>query len=202
MKYSSCLKKACLLFALLLGAGCASNTPQAFYYTLTSIEDEKGSRRTEPDSEDLLIGIGPVKFPDELGRPSIVTRSSRNQLLINEFHRWGGSLEKIFTRVIVDNMSFLMKTDHVMARPWERYFKPDIRIALDVHGFGGRLGEYGSANVTWMVFMEGRDQPVIVRRSFIKEVVKDTSYDSLVAAQSRVIGRLCRQIFEAVSGVE
>lgn len=144
--------------------------------------------------DDLSIGIGPIKFPDELDRPSIVTRSGQNQLEVNEFHRWGGSLAKNVTQVVVENLASLMKTDKVMARPWERYFKPDFRIALDIRQFDGRLGEYVLLKTTWSVFKKEKDLPALVHRSIIKEAVADDSYAALVAAQSKAIYRLCQQI--------
>ncbi len=107
-------------------------TPQALHYTLSSIEDDVTASQSTASPGDIRIGIGPVKFPDELDRPSIVTRSSRNLLKVNEFHRWGGSLENNFTQVMVENLAILMKTNQVMARPWEPYFQPDVRIALNV----------------------------------------------------------------------
>jgi uncharacterized lipoprotein YmbA len=186
------------LLITLLGAGCTGKTPQSVYYTLNAAEDTDVAFQLTAPLKDILIGIGSVKFPDELDRPSIVTRSGQNRLEVNEFHRWGGSLEKNFTRVMVENLSTLMKTDQVMTRPWERYFKPDVRITLDIRQFDGRLGEYAALNLTWMAFEKNKDEPTIARRSNIKEPVTDSSYDALVAAQSRATSRLCQEIAEAL----
>jgi len=188
----------CLLIAF-VGAGCTGKTPQAVYYTLNVTKDADAPLQVTAPAQDILVGIGSVKFPDELDRPSIVTRSGQNRLEVNEFHRWGGSLKKNFTRVVVENISIFMKTDQVMARPWERYFQPDVRITFDIRQFDGRLGEYAALNLTWMVFKKKQEEPLIVRRSHIKEPVTDNSYDALVAAQSRAISRLCREITEAWS---
>jgi uncharacterized lipoprotein YmbA len=185
---------ALCLFISLLGAGCTGKTPQSVYYTLNAAEDAGVILQATAPPKDIFIGIGSVKFPDELDRPSIVTRSGQNRLEVNEFHRWGGSLKKNFTRVVEENISILMKTDQVMARPWERYFQPDIRITFDIRQFDGRLGEYAALNVTWMAFKKKKEEPMIVRRSDIKEPVTDNSYDALVAAQSRAITRLCQEI--------
>ena len=187
----------CMLIAL-VGAGCTGKTPQAVYYTLNVTKDADAALQATVPPQDILVGIGSVNFPDELDRSSIVTRTGLNRLEINEFHRWGGSLKKNFTRVVVENISILMKTDQVMARPWERYFQPDIRITFDIHQFDGRLGEYAALNLTWMAFKAKKDEPLIVRRSDIKEPVTGNSYDALVAAQSRAISRLCREIAEVL----
>ena len=172
-------------------------TPPAVFYTLSPMA-EGGDTAPVAVSDPIAIGIGPIKFPDELNRSSIVTRSGRNRLEVNEFRRWGGSLEKNVARVMVENLSLLMKTDQVLARPWERYFKPDVRVALDIRQFDGRLGEYASLNATWMIV--GRDAtPLVVRRTIIQEAVSEDGYDALVAAQSKALARLCQEIAEALS---
>ncbi|MBC2734136.1 MAG: membrane integrity-associated transporter subunit PqiC [Desulfobacteraceae bacterium] len=179
-------------------AGCFGTTPPAVFYSLTPIGDTAAIQPHGAEGK-IAIGIGPVKFPDELNRPSIVTRSGRNRLEVDPFHRWGGSLEKNFTRVMEENMALLVKTDRVMTRPWERYFQPDVRLALDIRQFDGRLGEYASLNVTWMIVGPEGDAPLLVRRTIIQEAVANDSYDALVDAQSRAVARLCREIAEALS---
>jgi uncharacterized protein len=180
------------LLALGLMTGCGTTSP-AVFYTLSPMTDV-GSTMSVSPSEPVAIGIGPIKFPDELNRPMIVTRSGRNRLEVNEFRRWGGSLEKNVTGVMVENLSLLMQTDKVMARPWERYFKPDIRVALDIRQFDGRLGEYASLNATWMIIGPKDDAPLAVQRTIIREAVSEDGYDALVDAQSRALERLCQEI--------
>ncbi|MGD9333008.1 MAG: PqiC family protein [Desulfobacterales bacterium] len=184
-----------LLGLLVMGlwTGCLGTTPRAVYYSLSPIESAAALPQAD-SSEPLAIGIGPIKFPDELDRTSIVTRSGRNRLEVNEFHRWGGSLEKNVLRVMEENLAQLMKTAQVMGRPWERHFRPDVRIALDFRQFDGRLGEYASLNVTWMIIGPEGETSGIVRRTIIQESVSDDSFDALVAAQSRALGGLCREI--------
>jgi hypothetical protein len=174
-------------------AGCFGTTPPAVFYSLTPIEDTAATQ-TPAAERKIAIGIGPIKFPDELNRDAIVTRSGRNRLEVNSFRRWGGSLEKNFTRVMEENLALLVKTDQVVTRPWERYFQPDVRLALDIRQFDGRLGEYASLNVTWMIVGPEGDKPLLVRRTIIQEAVSDDSYDALVDAQSRAVAELCREI--------
>jgi uncharacterized lipoprotein YmbA len=161
----------------------------------------EAGRPGEPSSGAVAVGIGPVKFPDELNRAAIVTRSGSNRLEVNEFRRWGGSLEKNVTRVIEENLAYLLQTDQVMARPWERYFQPDVRIALDFRQFDGRLGKYASLNVTWVLIDPAKDAPLHVGRTIIQEATEGEGYDALVAAQSRALARLCQEMAEALSAL-
>ena len=93
------------------------------------------------------------------------------------------------------------KTDQVMARPWERYFQPNVRIALDIRQFDGRLGEYASLNATWMIIGPDGDAPLLVRRTIIQEAVTGEGYDGLVDAQSRALAGLCRDIAKALNAL-
>ena len=173
--------------------GCTGTTPPAVYYTLSPMEAAP-STGASGATTNLAVGIGPVKFPDELDRASVVTRSGSNRLEVNEFRRWGGSLEKNVIRVMEENLALLLKTDQVMARPWERYFQPDVRLAMDVRQFDGRLGKHALLNVTWMLVGPDSDTPLVVRRTIIQEAVTEDSFDALVEAQSRTLAALCKEI--------
>ena len=183
-----------ILFIILSVSGCTGTSPNALYYTLSPIEKNSIPNQSTRVPAEFAIGIGPVTFSDQLDRPAIVTQTGRNQITINEFHRWAGSLQQNFTRVMTQNLALLLNTEQVMARPWERYFKPDIRIAVDIQKFGGQLGEYAELGTTWMIIEEGKDVETVVHRSEIKEPISDDSYNALVAAQSRALARLCEEI--------
>ncbi len=183
-----------ILLIILSISGCTGTSPNALYYTLSPIEKNSISNQSTRVPAKFAIGIGPVTFPDQLDRPAIVTQTGRNQITINEFHRWAGSLQQNFTRVMTQNLALLLNTEQVMARPWERYFKPDIRIAVDIQKFGGQLGEYAELGTTWMIIEEGKDVETVVHRAEIKEPVSDDSYNALVAAQSRALAGLCEEI--------
>ena len=41
----------------------------------------------------VIIGVGPVKFPEYLDRPQMVTKNKEGILKFDEFNRWGESLD-------------------------------------------------------------------------------------------------------------
>ena len=174
-------------------AGCLGKTPAVIYYTLSPAQYAVAERVT-PTTADLAVGIGPVRFPDELDRSGIVTRSGNNRLDVNEYRRWGGSLEKHVTRVLEENLSSLLDTNRVMARPWEKHFNPIVRLTLDFRRFDGRLGEYAILDVTWMLVDPEGDVAPWVQRTKIQEAVSDTGYDALVAAQNCALSQLSKEI--------
>ncbi len=181
----------------LLIHGCGGKSGPTTFYTLSPIEAAPESSPKAATGE-VNIGVGPVTFPAELDRQRIVTRSGRNRLEINEFHRWGGSLEANFVRVLTENLSALLHSNHIMAQPWERYFTPDYRVVIDVRRFDGRLEEYASLNATWMIVKTGSDKPLVVRQTIVQEAVASKGYDGLVAAQSAAAATISREIAAAL----
>jgi uncharacterized lipoprotein YmbA len=175
--------------------GCVGKSGPTTYYTLIPIEavSPAGSQQAAAFG-DVSIGIGPVTFPVELDRQRIVTRSGSNQLEINEFHRWGGSLENTFVQVLTENLSIITGSSRIVAQPWERYFDPDYRVIMDVRRFDGRLAEYASLNATWMVLKTGKKNPLVVRQTIIQEAVADDSYEAFVAAQSAAAAAISKEI--------
>jgi uncharacterized lipoprotein YmbA len=178
--------------ALVFG-GCFGKSGPTTFYTLNPIKEAPAAAPISAAAE-FNIGIGPVKFPAELDRQRIVTRSGRNRIEINEFHRWGGSLEANFVRVLTENLAHLLNNNRVLAQPWTRYFDPDYRVAMDVRRFDGRLGESASLNATWMILKAGSDKALVVRQTIVQEAITAKGFDALVAAQSAATATISREI--------
>ncbi|MBW1997404.1 MAG: membrane integrity-associated transporter subunit PqiC [Deltaproteobacteria bacterium] len=183
----------CLLVSL---AGCAGTSESARFYKLSSIvspgEAAKGGRG-------VAVGIGPIKFPDHLARPEIVTRTGRNALQIADFDRWAGSLQEDFSRVLTENLSILLSTDYVFVFPWQKVTPIDYRVRVEVSRFDGELGKSATLIARWTVTEEGKKRKLrAVRRSNITEPVEDDSYESLVAAMSRTVEALSREIARTI----
>jgi hypothetical protein len=161
----------------------------------------------KPDSpgdivdRNITVGVGPVTFPGYLDRPQIVTRRGQSQIEISEFHRWGDSLLKSFSRILAKNISILLPSNQVNVYPWQDGFSPAYRVKLDVEQFDGQLGDFVLLDVTWSV-TGPENVDVVVRTSAIKEPMSTTDHDGLVAAMSRALTALSREIVEVISRIE
>jgi hypothetical protein len=204
MKIGACFGKmgwTCAVLILLLG-GCRSASVPAQFYTLNALNRaQEGSLGAAADGE-VAIGVGPLAFPEYYDRPQIVTRTSPNKLTLSEFHRWGGSLDKDFLRVMAENISIQLGTDQVSVYPWDVFFNPAYKVKFDVQQFDGRLGESVLLNVTWSI--TGQDDKVapVVRKSIITESVSAKDYEALVAAKSRALAALSSEIVEEIRILE
>ena len=187
-----------LCAVLLAGlAGCA-NSRDTRFYVLTPLP--AAERPGGASARSFAIGLRPVGLPEYLDRPQIVTRAGENALQLAEFDRWGSPLQENVTRVLAENISILVPVDRVTVFPWMKGDPIEYEIAVEVARFDGTLGATCSLVARWAVTGRGGKETLAAGKSSHIEPAGD-SYDSLVAAYSRLIGALGLDIATALKGV-
>ena len=183
------------LVAILLG-GCV-RSPEPKFYTLTPVQDQFSGRRPNP-AQNAVIGIGPVKLADYLDRSQIVTRTSEEQLVKSEFNRWAGSFKDNFINVLADDLGFLLSDQQIYLYPFRPSILIDYQITVDVIRCDGRLGDAAYLEARWSILQGQEKKLVKMNRSSIREPVTGPDYGDLVAAQSRAVAKLSREIATAI----
>ena len=186
------------MLAALMLIGCRSSAPPVEFYTLNPISGMQQKTNTAATDQKLAVGVGPVEIPTILDRPQIVTRTGQNRLEMDEFHRWAGPLDEDFARVVAENISILLPTDHVAVYPWGADFKPRYQVVLDVRYFEGRLGENIRLEVFWRVSDSKGQGKLIEKKSIIIESLPAKDYEALVAAKSQALVKLSTEIVENI----
>lgn len=188
-------KICCALFiAAAAFIACSSGTSPVKFYTLGAMDTPRSAPHPAAGQAPPTIGVGPVELPDYLNRPQIVTRTSPHRLDVAEFHRWAGSLQTDFARILAANLSALLKTDRVVLHPWSQRLDPHYRIALDIQRFDGMPGGMVSLDVTWQLAAGKSGLAPLMRKSHLTAPVAADDYEALVAAKSRVLADLSREI--------
>ena len=197
------IRQRCFLlvgFVLLLVLGCASS-PSPRFYTLCSLQEGGRGPRESPSDQGLVIVVGPIQFPEYLDRAEVVTRSSTNKITLSEFDLWAGSLAEDFNRTLVENLSVLLPTESVFVYPRLRPGSAKFQITLDVIRFDGSLGGDVSLIARWAI-LEGKERKVLfARKSTIIEPSGAQGYEAMVAANSRALEKLSREIAEAIKAL-
>jgi uncharacterized lipoprotein YmbA len=183
-----------IFMVLVFLAGCRSATTPVEFYTLSPLISVAEADKVAGFGDNIAVGVGPLQIPKIIDRPQIVTRIGPNKINVDEFHRWAGSVYEDFLRVVTMNLAALLQSNLVAAFPWEDYFDPDYRIHLQVHQFDGRLGQYAQLDITWTITGREARDVLLVRKSLIREPVQGAYYDDFVAAKSRVLATLSRQV--------
>jgi uncharacterized lipoprotein YmbA len=182
----------------ILFVGC-STTPAVKYYTLNPSPGIQTDISQAVSGTTPAIGVGPVEFPQFLNRPQIVTRISQYRMEVSEFHRWAGSLQGDFLRVLTKNISMLLPANRVAAHPWKKQFSPTYQIKLNVEQFDGQPGKDVILDVTWSVEKQKDENYPVVKNSLIKEAVSTEDYEAIVAAKSRAIAVLSQEIVSVIN---
>jgi uncharacterized lipoprotein YmbA len=179
--------------ALLLGA-CASS-PDVRFYTLDTMPAVAGVETTGK-----TIGLGPLRIPDYLKRPQIVTQESDNQLAIAEYDRWAEPVERVFARTLAINIDTLLDSAIVIQFPYSAMLEPDIRVVARVQRFD--VDETGTAilDIQWGAG-DGKGANLITpRRGIYKAIATDPKdYGSIVRALSQTVELLSKDMAVALS---
>ena len=186
------------LFTNLLLEGCA--TAPSTFYTLTSTLPA-AERSASLSDKDLAVGIGPVRFPEFLDRPQVVSRTGDNRLLIDEFNRWGGSLQDDFLRVLGENLGQLLGTSRILIEPAEGQFPLDFRVVADVLSFEGTPGGDVLFKVRWVVLDPYMDQALVVRENTYRSRAASGEPEAMIAALSETLSAFSRDLAEQLRGL-
>lgn len=177
-----------LLAALL--SGCVSTSPPTLFYTLNP------AAPAASQSSPLSLGVTVSDFPEIIDRPQLAVRASQNRLLLLDQHHWAGPLRRQFLRTLSEDLLLLTGSRQVWSAPWEESLHPDRQIGVDLQKFEGTLGQEALLQASWTV----KDQEGRIIRAQVSQLREPApgAHEELVAAQSRLVARLAREISDAL----
>ncbi len=188
---------AVFAFLLLALTGCGTSTPAKFYM-LNAIPSPGKEAFGAEKRRTVSIGIGPVELPAYLDRQQIVTRVSENQVDLAMFHEWAEPLKDNFIRVLAENLSALDTEGLFSVYPMRGPSPVDFQLEIEVVRLDGNLGGEVLLIARWTVFGSGKNQVLLSKKSTIRESAGSMDYGSLVAAQSRAVESLSREIADVL----
>jgi len=179
----------CLTAALL--AGC-SRSPRVVYYTLSpAVAQEDGAQTA------VTVTVGPVTLPALLDQPQLVVQTSLNQVDILEIHRWAEPLKSGLGRIIAADLAMLLPRARVSSYPQNAGLDADYRVQVDIQRLEMTVGQGVVLEALWSVRPAATGEAK-TGRSLITEPAPTGGYDALVAAQSRALAALSRDLARAV----
>lgn len=202
MKHGALVRMAGLLTltSLLMLAGCARTQPARFYL-LSPLPGAERTGEAQKATSQLVLTVGPVKLPQYLDRPQIVTRLTSNRLKLAEMDRWGEPLAETFARVLAENLSGLLATDKITIFPRSEVAKNDYQVMVEVFRFEGEPGGAASLQAWWSIVPGGGEETLVARKSAREMATATQGYEGLVAAQSALLAELSREIAEAIGAL-
>ena len=180
-----------LLSAFALLAGCGGGGQK--YYSLSA------DGAAPVGTGGVSVGVGPVTLPGYLDRAELVFQSSTNEYQIPTTAHWTGSLKDNITSVLATDLGERLHSGNVVSFPWDQKAKLHYQVTVDVAQFQAISGQGAVLNVTWRV-LDGTGANVISRHNAsFQERIDGDGYDPVVAAESRLLGKLAAAMAASLS---
>jgi len=180
----------CLTAAILTGC---SRSPRVAFYTLTS-EAKPDPRDAEGPSYSVVVG--PVSVPDLYDRPQLVMRVDSNRVEILEAHQWASPLKSEITRIIAKDLTALLRSSRISGYPRNPGPDSDFRVLVDIQLFDMAAGKGVDLEASWSINRSGG--AIKNGKTSLHEAVGSTSNDAQVAAFSRALAAVSKDIAEAI----
>lgn len=185
---------------LLAAAGCSFLAPQpdtSQYFVLAPIT-EAAAPPTDDSMRDVIVGIGPLRLPDYLLRYQIATRVAPNRLVFAESERWAEPIENNFARVLSQNLVCLLHTERVVTLPTYIATPLTYEVPMEVVQFEREAGGRVTLWARWAVQDATTHGILHAAESQLSAVAEGPAMDAAVAAQSRVLADLSREVAAAL----
>ena len=189
-----------LVAAILLLAGCGTSPPSRFY-ALKAVKVQENTGQATTAAQTVLLAVGPIQIPDYLNRPQIVTLTAQNQLAINEFERWGGSLRDDIDQALTENLAAHLASEGVAVVSWRGPVPGAYRVPVEVNRFDAVPGGSVQLKAMWGISTSDGTKVLLVSGSTITQPVNGKDYSAVVAAMSQSIGTLSQEIAAGVKSL-
>ena len=180
-----------MVAGVMMVTACGGRSAPAKFYTLQTVEQSSTGKSLPLN---VTLAVGPVAIPEAIDRSEIVTRDTGNQISFSEYQRWAGPLEKSIAAVIAQNIGTLLETERVTPFTRENIFKPTHRVVIRIDRYDSQLAKEFLLKATWSIKNLNGNQRLLIRNSTIREPLASAAYDELVAAQSKALAAMSREI--------
>jgi uncharacterized lipoprotein YmbA len=181
------------LYALFL-TSCATALPEHFY----ALNTDTAPNGAVSNNAEFSLSVDRITLPEMVDRPQIVLSSADHTVRLMEAQRWAESLRQAIPRVVIGNLRRQFPRASIAASNASTVSaQPTFKVAMDIDRLDSRLGERVDVVVHWRL----RNATGVVRDSVstLRENLDGTSFDALVAAHDKILGRLSSDIGEAIA---
>ncbi len=175
---------------LSLSACIGGKSPPSQFYLL---EPVKGVEGFAGDADTgLLIALAPVRIPQYLDRPQMVTATGKNAYHLSETNRWAERLDDNIARVLAQNLNLLVPAEVVLANASSRAQQAKFKVSVTILEF--HVGPQGQAGLTAQWSVARGEETVLGRQASYREPASATDYGLMAGALNECLGRLSRDL--------
>jgi uncharacterized lipoprotein YmbA len=194
-----------VVFAIGLGA-CAlfKRTPEARFYVLQALVEPPAA--SAPAAAGGLVGVLPVRLPEYLDRPQLVTEIGAEQVRVDEYARWAEPLPAAVTRTLAENLALLLPESRVVRYPWPAGESMRCRVSVELRALAAQGDGWVRLEGRWALLPDGEETPLVLRPARLRRgplPVGPRGVDPAagVEAMSQLLADLSRQIAAGVQAL-
>jgi uncharacterized lipoprotein YmbA len=179
--------------------GCLGSSPNISLYTMSA----QPAPAVAGASDDLAIGVGPIRVPRYLDRPEWVTRpvGSASRLDVDDYRQWAGGFASNVLSVLAQDLGSRLGTQRVVAYPATAPFPLDYRVAVDFLAFEAVEGEALEVRASWLIRTGKAGGGSWVGQSTMRRPIANQSPEALVAAYNEALALLADEIAARIAGL-
>ena len=174
--------------ALLLAACGASDK----YYRLAS-DGAAPVRATG-----ISVGLGPVALPGYIDRAELVFQDGANQFQVPPSARWTGTLQENVLNALREDVGRRLDTGNVLTYPFPPGVTIRYQVAIDVREFHAISGGNAILECSWRIVDPDGGRVISRHNGSYQEPISGNGYDSVVAAESRLLAQLADGIAQSL----
>ena len=192
-----------VLGVLAVASGCVVRSPPPtqllVLVPLGSVAASVQPPEPGPERVPALV-IGPIDLPAYTERAQVLTLHGDSELRAAVSARWAEPLEQNFSRVLVENLSRLLGTDEVTTLG-SVHAPTALQITLEVTEFVATDAGFAVLTAYWRVLGDGGRKVLASDKTHYQEPANGSDFPALVAAMSRALAALSRDIAQALQDV-
>jgi len=150
----------------------------------------------------MIIGVGPVKIPEYLDRPQMVTVNKAKMLQFAQFDRWGESLDLGLARLVREDLSVMLPKAKLTLYPWNPSMALKYQVVVEVVQLDSELDGDMFFAVQWTVIDVPNSKTVLIKRSEYREAIIPQNYLGLAKTLSTACSTLSTQIAQALGSLK
>lgn len=182
-----------ILLMLSVFVVACGTSPPVQYYSLQPVEPV-----LENDAENsIIVRLGPLRIPEYLKRPQIVTRTDNAEVIIDDFSRWAEPLDQAMHSVVASNLDSLLSDVIVIAYPYITAIDFDYWILGGVSRFDADENGKVTLIVQWGL-MDSKRNTILapLRRQFEAQTTGSNDPGAIATAMSDVLNQFSHEIAE------
>jgi uncharacterized lipoprotein YmbA len=196
------ISAALLGFLLSVLTGCVgqASAPTRFYMLKPIVGSEIKLKFAARDRY-VIVGIAPIDFPAYLDRPQLIIQKGRNEYRLAEFDNWAEPLRNNFERVFFENLNILLNDLPVAVVGQSGPLNTDYQIRMAVIRMESDQKGRVTLDAGWVILGDDGRKIVLAKMSRYDEQSASEDYVEIVAAQSRSLEALSREVAEAIKNL-